>query len=53
MWCCTCVNNVKVTNELGFCFGALDDLWRWWAKWGALVENFEEWACDRKNNRQI
>jgi hypothetical protein len=26
------LSNVKVTNELGFCFGTLDDLWQRRAK---------------------
>jgi len=29
MWCCVCASNVKVVDKLNFCFGALDDLWRW------------------------
>lgn len=46
MRCCVCVTYVKVVDKQGFCFGALDYLWQWWAWWGVLVRSFKEWMRD-------
>jgi hypothetical protein len=47
------VSNVKVANELGFCFGVLDDLWQWRAWHGALVDDSKEWVRNGEKRKIV
>ncbi len=38
-----CVSYFKLMDKLGFCYGVLDDLWRWWIRHDIKMVEFEEW----------